>query len=163
MYTASQPGSDAWEGSLIIKGAPALMSEKVMAPRSSTLAWKIPWTEEPGGLLSVGSHTVEWSDLAAAAATFSKWASQMALVVENSPTRRHKRCGLDPWVGKIPSGGHGSPLHYSCLEDPVDRQAWWAIVRRVTRNWTQLKQFRTHTHPINRKEFWVSLYVFFNK
>ena len=29
-----------------------------MAPRSSTLAWKIPWTEEPGGLLSMGSHRV---------------------------------------------------------------------------------------------------------
>ena len=33
-------------------------SEKVMAPHSSTLAWKIPWTEEPGGLLSMGSHRV---------------------------------------------------------------------------------------------------------
>ena len=40
-------------------------------------------------------------------------------------SRRHKRHGFDPWVGKIPSGGHGNPLQYSCLEDPVDRQAWW--------------------------------------
>ena len=32
--------------------------EKAMAPRSSTLAWKIPWTEEPGGLLSMGSLRV---------------------------------------------------------------------------------------------------------
>ena len=41
-----------------------------MAPHSSTLAWKIPWTEEPGGLPSMGSHRVghDWSDLAAAAA-----------------------------------------------------------------------------------------------
>ena len=41
-----------------------------MATHSSTLAWKIPWTEEPGGLLSLGSHRVrhDWSDLAAAAA-----------------------------------------------------------------------------------------------
>ena len=41
-----------------------------MAPHSSTLAWKIPWMEEPGGLQSVGSHRVghDWSDLAAAAA-----------------------------------------------------------------------------------------------
>ena len=40
-----------------------------MATHSSTLAWRIPWTEEPGGLLSMGSHRVEhnWSDLAAAA------------------------------------------------------------------------------------------------
>ena len=42
---------------------------KAMAPHSSTLAWKIPGTGEPGGLLSMGSHRVghDWSDLAAAA------------------------------------------------------------------------------------------------
>ena len=44
--------------------------EKAMATHSSTLAWKIPWTEEPGGLPSMGSHRVghDCSDLAAAAA-----------------------------------------------------------------------------------------------
>jgi len=35
-----------------------LFKEKAMATDSSTLAWKIPWMEEPGGLLSVGSHRV---------------------------------------------------------------------------------------------------------
>ena len=41
--------------------------EKAMAPHSSTLVWKIPWAEEPGGLLSMGLHRVghDWSDLAA--------------------------------------------------------------------------------------------------
>ena len=45
-------------------------TEKAMASHSSTLAWKIPWTEEPGGLPSMGSHRVrhDRSDLAAAAA-----------------------------------------------------------------------------------------------
>ena len=44
-------------------------TEKAMVPHSNTLAWKIPWTEEPGGLPSMGSHRVghDWSDLAAAA------------------------------------------------------------------------------------------------
>ena len=44
-------------------------SEKAMAPHSSTLAWKIPWTKEPGRLPSMGSCRVghDWSDLAAAA------------------------------------------------------------------------------------------------
>ena len=44
--------------------------EKEMATHSSILAWRIPWTEEPGGLSSMGSHRVrhDWSDLAAAAA-----------------------------------------------------------------------------------------------
>ena len=45
--------------------------EKAMAPHSGTLAWKIPWMEEPGRLQSTGSHRVghDWSDLAAAAAS----------------------------------------------------------------------------------------------
>ena len=34
-----------------------MLSEKAMAPHSSTLAWKIPWTEEPGGLQSMGSRS----------------------------------------------------------------------------------------------------------
>ena len=44
-----------------------LFIEKAMVPHSSTLAWKIPWTEEPGGLLSLGSPRVghDWSHLAA--------------------------------------------------------------------------------------------------
>ena len=47
-------------------------SEKAMAPHSSTLAWRIPGTREPGGLPSMGSHRVghNWRDLAAAAADF---------------------------------------------------------------------------------------------
>ena len=39
----------------------AKMSEKAMAPHSSTLAWRIPWAEEPGGLPSLGSHS--WTRL----------------------------------------------------------------------------------------------------
>ena len=48
--------------------------EKAMATHSSTIAWKIPWTGEPGGLPSMGSHRVRhnWSDLAAAAAAVMK-------------------------------------------------------------------------------------------
>ena len=51
-----------------------LFLQKTMAPQSSTLAWKIPWTEEPGRLQSVGSHRAghDWSDLAAAAVLFQR-------------------------------------------------------------------------------------------
>ena len=50
---------------------PLTLLEKAIAPHSSTLAWKIPWTEEPAKLQSMGSHRVrqDWSDLAAAAAS----------------------------------------------------------------------------------------------
>ena len=42
--------------------------------------------------------------------------------------RRHRRCRFDPWVPKISWGGNGSPLQYSCLNNPLDRGAWWATV-----------------------------------
>ena len=47
---------------------------KSMAPHSSTLAWEIPWTEEPDRLQTMGSHRVrqDWSDLAAAAVTYTE-------------------------------------------------------------------------------------------
>ena len=51
--------------------------EKAMAPHSSPLAWKIPWTDEPGMLQSMGLQRVghDWSDLAAAAAAAPDWIS----------------------------------------------------------------------------------------
>ena len=77
-----------------------------MAPHSSTLAWKIPWTEEPGRLQSMGSLRVrlDWSDLAAAAAAAaSNKASQVAQWKRiHCQCRRHKRCGFSSRVGKIP-------------------------------------------------------------
>ena len=41
--------------------------------------------------------------------------------------------GSIPGSGRSPGGGHGNPLWYSCLENPVDRGAWWATVRGVTK------------------------------
>ena len=41
-------------------------------------------------------------------------------------------------------GGHVSPLQYSCLENPMDRGAWQAMVHRVAKSWTWLKQLSTH-------------------
>ena len=38
-----------------------------------------------------------------------------------------------PWVGKMPWKGNGSPLQYSCLENPIDKGAWWAIVHGIAR------------------------------
>ena len=47
--------------------------------------------------------------------------------------QRCERCRFDPWVGKIPGEGHGNPLQYSWLENPMDRGAWWATVHGVTK------------------------------
>ena len=51
-----------------------------------------------------------------------------------------------PGSGKSSGGGHGNPLQYSGLENPMDRGAWWATVHRVAKNQTPLKQLSTHTH-----------------
>ena len=47
--------------------------------------------------------------------------------------------GSIPGSGRSPEGGHGNPLQYSCLENPMDRGAWWTIVHGVTKSWTLLK------------------------
>ena len=44
--------------------------------------------------------------------------------------------GLIPGSGRSPGRGHSNPFQYSCLENPMDRRAWKAIVHRVTQRWT---------------------------
>ena len=82
-----------------------------MAPHSSTLAWKIPWTEEPGGLQSMGLLRVGHG-----------WATSLSLFIS---------C-----IGE----GNGNPLQCSCLENPRDQGAWWAAVYGVAQSQTQLKR-----------------------
>ena len=81
-----------------------------MAPHSSTLAWKIPWTEEPGRLQSMGS-------------------------LESDTTEQLYFHFSLSCIGE----GNGNPLQCSCLENPRDRGAWWAAVYGVAQSWTRLK------------------------
>ena len=62
----------------------------------------------------------------------------MALVVKNPPANAEDM-GLIPGSGRSPEGGHGNPLQYSCLENPMDRGAWGATVHGVAKSQTQLK------------------------
>ena len=73
-------------------------------------AWKIPWTEEPGKLQSMGSLRVGHD-----------WVTSLSLF-----TFLH-------WEG------NGNPLQCSCLENPRDRGAWWAAVSGVAQSRTRLK------------------------
>ena len=82
-----------------------------MAPHSSTLAWKIPWTEEPGRLQSMGS-------------------------LESDTTARLPFPFSLSCIGE----GNGNPLQCSCLENPRDRGAWWAAVSGVAQSLTRLKR-----------------------
>ena len=88
------------------------------------------------------------------------WASQVALVVKNPPTcqcRWCKKCRFNPWVGKIwrraglgrfRGGGHVNPLQYSCLENPMDREAWRAVAHRIAKSRAWLRCLSTHTYTI---------------
>ena len=89
-----------------------MVSEKAMAPHSSTLAWKIPWMEEPGGLQSMGSLELDMTE----------WL--------------HFHFSLS-CIGE----GHGNPLQCSCLENPRDGGAWWLPSmgsHRVEHDWSDL-------------------------
>ena len=66
-------------------------------------------------------------------------ASQVAQWVKDLPNAGDTGdMGLIPGLG-TPGEGNGNPLHYSCLENPKDRGAWWATVHRVAKSQTRLK------------------------
>ena len=54
--------------------------------------------------------------------------------------------GLIPGLGRSPGGGHSKLFQYSCLENPMDREAWWATVCGAAKSWTRLSE---HTHISN--------------
>ena len=118
--------------------------EKETATHSSVLAWRIPGTGEPGGLPSMRLPSVRhnWSDLAVAAGP-SHW---VALVVKNLPANAGdiRDAGLIPGLGRFPGEGNGYPLQYSCLENPMDRGTWQAVVHSVAKSWIQLKRLNMH-------------------
>ena len=66
------------------------------------------------------------------------------LPVKNPPANAGdiRDAGSVPGLGRSPGGGHGNPLQYSCLENPMDRGGWWAAVHRVTMSCTQLKRIK---------------------
>ena len=95
--------------SVLIRSLHAHM-EKAMAPHSSTLAWKIPWTEEPGRLQSMGSRRVG-----------------------------HDRATSFHFSLSCIGEGNGNQLQCSCLENPRDGGTWWAAVYGVAQSRTRLK------------------------
>ena len=70
--------------------------------------------------------------------------------------RNIKDTGSIPGWGRSPGGGHGSPLQYSCLENPMDRGVRWATVQSVTKSQTQQQRLSTHTLKVKtRMVVWV--------
>ena len=90
-----------------------------MAPHSSTLAWKIPWMEEPGGLQSMESEDSDTTE------------------------RLHFHFSLS-CIGEE----NGNPLQCSCLENPRDAGAWWAAIYGVAQSRTRLKRLSSSSSKI---------------
>ena len=66
-------------------------------------------------------------------------------MVKNVPNAGDIRdLGSIPESGRSPGGGHGNPLQYSCLENPLDRGVWQATVHEVTKSQTRLKRLNMH-------------------
>ena len=129
-----------------------------MAPHSSTLAWKIPWVEEPGRLQSMGYLRVghNWTT-SLSLFTFMHWRRKWQPTPVFLPGKSHGQrslVGCSLWgheeldttdqlhfhfsvscIGE----GNGNPIQCSCLENPRDGGAWWAAVYGVTQSQTGLK------------------------
>ena len=82
----------------------------------------------------------------------NQWPSQVALVVKKPPANAGdtRDAGLIPGLGRFPGGGQVNPFQYSCLENPMDRRAWWATVHRVAQSQAQLKWPSVHTDLIRQ-------------
>ena len=152
-----------------------------MATHSSTLAWRIPWTEEPGRLQFMGSQGVghNWSDFACTS-SISLWKPSLTtpslkdvpiyffFLLDYMHFYHYTSCFVLleiwvlfifctlGWVGlhilciefsrAIVGEGNGNPLQYSCLENPMDGEAWWAAVHGVVKSRTRLSDFTFTFH-----------------
>ena len=60
--------------------------------------------------------------------------------------------GSIPGLGRSPGEGNGNPLQYSCLENPMDREAWWATVHGVTHESDKTEQLHFHLLTLKSAE-----------
>ena len=114
--------------------------EKEMATHSSTLAWRIPWREEPSRLQSMGLQRVRHD-----------WATSLSFTFPGGSDGTESVCdmadlGSIPGSGRSPGERNGNPLQYSCQENSMDRGAWGTIVHAVLKNWTWLSDWDTSMH-----------------
>ena len=130
-----------------------------MAPHSSTLAWKIPWMEGPGAILSfkIFLSFINRLLVEKAMATHSStlawkipWTEEpgrlqsMGLLRVDTTERLHFHFSLS-CIGE----GNGNPLQCSCLENPRDGGAWWAAVYGVAQSRTRLKRLSSSSSSRN--------------
>ena len=101
-----------------------------------------PWRAAVHGVAKSQTWLSDWTELNSRDRHFPGGASGKEPACQ---CRRQKRHGFHPGLGRSPGGGHGNPLQYSCLENPMDRGAWQATVHRITKSWTWLMQLSTYS------------------
>ena len=86
----------------------------------------------------------------------SPWASQVVLVIKNSPANAGdiRNVGLIPVSGGSLGRGHGNPLQYFCLKNSVGRGAWWVTVHGAKR---QIPLVNTHLCHCSVTKLWLTL------
>ena len=123
-----------------------------METHASILAWKIPWTKEPGGLQSIRSQSqtqlstvcvvLQSENPAMEGQNFSflfdlDWCDRFPGGSDGKATSCNAGdLGSILGSGRSPGEGNGNPLPYSCLENPMDGGAWWATVHGVAKSQT---------------------------
>ena len=129
-----------------------------MATHFSVLAWKIPWTEEPGGLQSIGLQRVEGvpgsstgKESACNEEILVSFLGQEGLLENGVLTLvflgfpggsagKESACdvgdlGSITGLERSTEGGNGNPFQYFCLQNPMDRGAWRGMVHQVAKSW----------------------------
>ena len=100
-----------------------------MATHSSTLAWRIPWTEELGGLQSTGRKELDMTERL----HFLSSLGFPGGAEVKAPACNVGDLGSIPGSGRYPGEGNGNPFQYSCLKNSMDKGAWQAAVCGVER------------------------------
>ena len=118
-------------------------------PKFWSFSLNISLSKEHSGPIS---FRMDWLDLLVVQGTLKSllqhhsskasilWHSCMAQLVKNPPAMWETWVQSLGWEDPLDEG-NGNPLQYSCLENPMDRGAWWAILHRVAKSWTQLSNF----------------------
>ena len=146
--------------------------EKEITTHSSILDWEIPWKEEPGGLLSTRlwkswawlnnwatkcNNLIDLQYCVSFKCTAKRFSYtyihsfttgfSSGSVVNNLSAMQWEveSAGLIPGWGRCPGGGHGNRFQCSCLENPIDREAWQVTVHGEAKSWTWPQQLSMHS------------------
>ena len=108
-----------------------------MATHYSILAWRIPWTEEPGKLQYVAALGLDHQRTPDCITVTDHVLKGLLWWVSSKESAYNAGdVGSIPGSGRSPGERNGNPLQYSCLENPMDRGAWQAIVHDIAKGRT---------------------------